>query len=247
MQLAGKKVFITGGTAGIGLALAEQLLAQGCQVLVCGRDQQVLDKLAERSGLHAYHCDLGCPTQTAQLAGRLMQEHPDLAAIFNNAGVQHDFQLAQGPADQVVALADKETRINFLAPVQLNALLMGTLIAQPAALIVNITSPLALAPKKSSPLYGASKAALRSYTKSLRYQLAESHPHIRVVEVQPPLVDTRMAQGRRVGKISPEQAATAMLRAIARGQSDIYVGKAQLMRAMYRWLPGLTEKIASTW
>jgi len=118
---------------------------------------------------------------------------------------------------------------------------------QPSAAVVNVTTPLALSPKRSSPFYCAAKAALRSFTKSLRFQLADVHPHVAVVEVQPPLVDTAMTRGRGRGKISPQDAAAGILAGIERGQRDIYVGKARLLFALHRWVPSVAEAITKRW
>ncbi|UXY17137.1 SDR family NAD(P)-dependent oxidoreductase [Chitiniphilus purpureus] len=247
MKLAGRKILVTGGTAGIGKALTEQLLAQGCQVVTCGRQQEALRQMEQIKGVHALACDLSSPEQVTEMAHRIAAEHPDLSAIFNNAGVQREFDLTAVPADEVQRIAQQETGVNFLAPVLLTKLLLPTLARQSSAVIVNTTTPLALSPKKSSPIYCATKAALRAYTKALRYQLEDKHPHIRVVEIQPPLVDTNMTKGRGTGKISPEDAAAAMLQGVEQGREEIYVGKAKLLRFIYRWLPSVADRITKRW
>ncbi|MBV1774966.1 SDR family NAD(P)-dependent oxidoreductase [Burkholderiaceae bacterium DAT-1] len=247
MKLAGRKVLVTGGTAGIGEALTTALLARGCKVIICGRQQDALDRAGATSGVFPMKCDLSSADEVITLATRIAAEHGDLSLIINNAGVQHEFDIMSTAADRVQFIAELETRVNFLAPVLINKLLIDVLATQESAAIVNVTTPLALSPKKSSPLYCASKAALRSYTKALRYQLAASCPGIRVVEVQPPLVDTAMTRGRGQGKISPHAAAAELLERLEAGQHDIYIGKARWMKHIHRWLPGVAESITKRW
>lgn len=247
MKLEKRKVLVTGGTAGIGAALTELLLQQDCEVIVCGRQQDALQALEKRKGAYPIYADLAHHEDLKRLALEIIAQHPDLSVIFNNAGLQVEFEIANTPVDEAIEIARRETEINFLAPFTLTTYLLQTLARQPHAIIVNVTSPLALSPKKSSPVYCAAKAALRSYTRSLRFQLADSHPHIHVVEAQPPLVDTAMTKGRGKGKISPQAAALGILHGVERGKLEIYVGKAKLMHFIHRWAPSIVEGITKRW
>jgi uncharacterized oxidoreductase len=247
MKLEKRKVLVTGGTAGIGAALTELLLQQGCEVIVCGRQKDALATLSERQGVFPIYTDLANPDDVQRLASEINALHPDLSVIFNNAGLQTEFEISKTPVNDAIDIAQRETQINFLAPLALIALLLQNLARQPQAIIVNITSPLAFSPKKSSPVYCATKAALRSYTRSLRFQLAEIHPNIQVIEAQPPLVDTAMTQGRGKGKITPQAAALGILQGVEKSQREIYVGKAKLMYFISRWAPSIAEQITKRW
>jgi len=247
MKLEKRKVLVTGGTAGIGAALTERLLQQACEVIVCGRQRDALEALNNRKGAYPVYADLANQEDVARLALEISAQHPDLSVIFNNAGLQVEFDIANTPMDEAIEIARRETQINFLAPFALTTYLLPTLARQPDAIIVNVTSPLALSPKKSSPIYCAAKAALRSYTRSLRFQLADSHPHIHVVEAQPPLVDTAMTKGRGKGKISPQAAAQGILDGVESGRLEVYVGKANLMHFIHRWAPSIAERITKRW
>jgi uncharacterized oxidoreductase len=125
----------------------------------------------------------------------------------------------------------------------LSAGLLPLLARQPSAAILNITSGLALAPKKSSPVYCATKAGLRSFTRALRYQCEDALPHVHVVEALPPLVDTAMTHGRGRGKISPEACAAEIVAGLKAGRREIHVGKAKLLRAVIRLSPALGYRI----
>lgn len=109
----------------------------------------------------------------------------------------------------------------------------------PCAAIVNITSGLALAPKRSAPVYCATKAAVRAFTRALRYQCQDAAPHIRVIDTVMALVDTDMTQGRGGSKISAAEAATAVITGMRRGADEISVGNVKLLRTIMRLSPTL--------
>ncbi|MEZ4588730.1 MAG: SDR family NAD(P)-dependent oxidoreductase [Gemmatimonadales bacterium] len=162
--------------------------------------------------------------------------------LVNNAGVQrnHDW-IATPTADRVSAL-ESEIAVNLTSPLALTALFLDDLVAADEAAIVNLSSLLALTPKRSAPVYCATKAGIRAFGRGLAYQL-ESHPNLRVVEVVPPLVDTGMTAGRGSGKISPAEAANEIVRGLERDQTEILVGKARLVTRLHRWLPGLVARM----
>jgi uncharacterized oxidoreductase len=133
--------------------------------------------------------------------------------------------------------------VNFSSPIQLTVALVPLLLEQPEAMIVNITSGLALAPKQSSPVYCAAKAGLRSFTKALRYQAKARAQHVRIVEALPPLVDTDMTRGRGRGKISPDACAAEIIAGMEAGREAIYVGKAKLLRAIHGLSPSAADRL----
>lgn len=190
-----------------------------------------------------FAADLSDETQLQALVAHVETNAPDLSVLVNNAGTQALTDLVGPEADRHRrALAD-EMAVNFLAPVQLVVALMPRLLAQPSAMIVNVTSGLALAPKRSSPVYCATKAGLRSFTKALRYQARARAPQLRIVEALPPMVDTEMTKGRGTGKISADACAAAIVDGMEAGRETVYVGKSKLLRAIHGLSPSLADRL----
>jgi uncharacterized oxidoreductase len=186
MELAGHSVLVTGGASGIGAAIAARFLQAGSEVLVCGRRA---DKLREAQARHprlrTYVCDVEDPRQRVALFEWATREAPELDVLVNNAGIQQRVQLAASPE---WAHIHREIAINFEAHVHLAVLFIPHLQARKRPAIVNVTSGLAFAPLANVPVYCATKAAMHSFTLSLRHQLRDTP--IRVVELIPPAVDT---------------------------------------------------------
>ncbi|MGN9813363.1 SDR family oxidoreductase [Micromonospora sp. BQ11] len=243
MNLADSTVLITGATRGIGRELTEQLLGLGAHVVAVGRDHQQLTFLTGTYGdrVTPWAVDLADPDAVDVLVRQLPERHPTLAMVINNAGVQTITDLfADDAAMRPVLRA--EIAVNLDAVVALCTGLLPQLRRQPSAAIVNVTSGLALAPKASAPVYCATKAAVRTFTRALRYQCQDTAPHIRVTDVILPLVDTDMTRGRGHGKISAAAAATAIIAGIHRGSPEVYIGKARLLPALLRLAPALAYR-----
>lgn len=147
------------------------------------------------------------------------------------------------PESAVVYDTDQEMAVNFVGPVELTWLLLPRLAQEQRAQVVFVTSGLALAPKSSSPVYCASKAALRSFVRSLRAQMQQADWSVLIQEALPPLVDTDMTQGRGKGKISAADAASQILAGVANGRAEIDVGATWLLRFILRLSPALGERI----
>jgi uncharacterized oxidoreductase len=243
MDLHGHRVFITGGTRGIGFELAKALSARGIGVALCGRSEDRLAAIRkELPDVTALACDLadidGLPTLIEEL--RAAFGSPTI--LVNNAGVQFNHQWLDLSGQDVVEQLRVEITVNLTSPLALTALLLEDLVRSPTAALVNLSSLLALKPKRSAPVYCATKAAVHSFTQSIRYQL-DQHPHVRVVEVIPPLVDTGMTTGRGSGKISPAEAAAAIVAGLERDANEIYIGKAKVLRTLLRISPRLVGRI----
>ncbi|MEZ4457427.1 MAG: SDR family NAD(P)-dependent oxidoreductase [Gemmatimonadales bacterium] len=246
MDLTPHRVFITGGTQGIGLALATQLVPRCEAVAICGRNpERLADAARKLPAVVPFEVDLGDLDGLPAFVDRLRSRFGRPTILVNNAGVQFtDPWPGLDAAERVSRLRD-EVGVNFLSPAALVALFLDDLIRAPAAAIVNVSSILALAPKRSAPVYCATKAGIRSFTKALRYQL-DAAPHVRVIEVIPPLVDTAMTAGRGTGKISPDQAAREIVAGLEAGADEILVGKARTVSRLNRWLPGTVARILRT-
>src|SRR5271170_469869 len=187
MKMSGNVILITGGTSGIGFELATQLMALGNTVIVTGRDQARLDRLAqEQPSLHPIRSDVGeCGAITA-LHDRVVHEFPALNILINNAGLMRKINLH----DLGIDLDDisREIETNLMGPIRMVKQFLPHLKAQAAAAIVNVSSALAFTPFPISPIYGATKAGLHSYTQSLRVQLRNTS--IKVFELAPPSTRT---------------------------------------------------------
>lgn len=186
MKTTGQTLLITGGASGIGLALAERFLAAGNTVILCGRRR---DKLEEAKAKHpAFHIrvsDVAEPAQREALCDWVVKEFPALNVIVNNAGIQQRIDMRKPRPWETLR---SELAINLDAPIHLAGLFLPHLLAKPQAAIVNVTSGLSFSPLANVPVYSATKAALHSFTLSLRHQLAGTP--VEVVEIIPPAVDT---------------------------------------------------------
>lgn len=242
MNIAGRTALVTGGSAGIGRELARQLAAKGATVVISGRDRRRLDEVVASHAriVAAYHSDFSSDEDVDGLIAQVAREHPELSLVINNAGIQTEMTLAGG--DAPLAEIRKEIAVNFDALVAVTVGLLPVVAAQGGA-IVNVSSGLALAPKAASPVYCATKAAVRSFTRAMRYQCEAGAPDVKMVDVIMALVDTGMTTGRGRGKISAAKAARQIIRGIERGRDEIWVGKTKLLRVLNRLSPRLVERI----
>jgi short-subunit dehydrogenase involved in D-alanine esterification of teichoic acids len=170
---------------------------------------------------------------------------PELSILINNAAVQLTYAFPDIPSKDADSKLRLELSTNLVAPLLLSAYLLPLLAEQPEAALVNLTSGLALAPKKSAAVYCASKAGLRTFTKALRYQVEDAGWNVRVVEATLPLVDTPMTAGRGSArlKLSPEQVAREILRGLAKNRKDVRVGGVKAFAALYRPSPASAERV----
>ncbi len=192
MNPSGNTILITGGGSGIGRGLAESLHALGNQVIIAGRRQHALDETtAANPGMKSLTLDIENPAAIREFAARAVAEFPSVNFLINNAGVMRAEKLLAQQPD----LADAETIVatNLLGPIRLTAALLPHLQKQPRAAIMNISSGLAFLPLALTPTYCATKAAIHSYTLSLRYQLRSTG--IEVLELIPPYVQTHLMSG----------------------------------------------------
>jgi uncharacterized oxidoreductase len=190
MKITGNTILVTGGTSGIGRALAESLHDRGNRVIVAGRRQALLDEIiAARPGMAGVQLDLGDPASVRCLADDIRARFPELNVLLANAGSSSQEDMAA--ADWNVAAAEGMIETNILGVLRVTAALLPVLRGQKDAVIMATTSNLAFVPRASFPAYCASKAFLHSWLQSLRYQLR--HVPIEVLELAPPYVQTELS------------------------------------------------------
>ena len=188
----GNTILITGGGSGIGRALAGAFHAAGNRVIVAGRRKAALDEtVAANPGMDSIVLDVADAADIQAVAAKLVQDHPSLNVLINNAGIMRIENVLAEPVD----LTDAEASItsNLLGPIRLTAALLPHLRRQARSTIINVSSGLAFVPMAAVPTYNATKAAIHSYTQSLRFQLRETS--VEVIELVPPGVATELLPG----------------------------------------------------
>jgi uncharacterized oxidoreductase len=186
MKLTNNTVFITGGTSGIGRALAEAFHQRGNKVIVAGRRRALLDEIATANpGIDTIELDIGDAAQIKRVAQQVIAKYPALNVVINNAGIM-PFDDAAGALDDEAAVRLIDT--NLLGTVRVSAAFIEHLKTQPEATLINNSSVLAYVPLAATALYSATKAAVHSYTLSQRFVLRNTG--VSVLEIAPPWVDT---------------------------------------------------------
>lgn len=236
MHLTGKRILVTGGTDGIGAALVRALRDRGAEAITHGRSPERV--AATRSaGFEVIEADLSTPAGIEALVAGLGEREFDVLVNNAGAGIAHDFRNG-APSEERL---DPGIFLNLNAPIHLIMRLMPRLLARPEAMIVNVTSGLAIAPNGGGPVYCATKAALRSYTQALRHQLKGTR--VKVIEALPPLVDTRMNAGRDSKKMSAQECARQIVRAMERGDAEANVGLVKVLQIAHSISPALARRI----
>ena len=214
---------ITGGASGVGLAMAERFAARGNEVIICGRREDKLREAAERiPDLKWNVCDVADQNERENLAGWAAAEFPRLNVLVNNAGIQRRIDLTEPENWETTG---SEIAINLEAPIHLSRLFLPHLAKQEKGAILNVTSGLSFVPLSNVPVYCATKAALHSFTLSLRRQL-ENTP-VEVIEIIPPAVDTDLGgPGLHTFGVNVDEFADFVFEHLAEGQTEIAYGTA---------------------
>jgi uncharacterized oxidoreductase len=242
MKLSGRTILITGGSAGIGLAFALKFLDLGNEVIVTGRRRVVLDEVkAKHPKLHSIQSDVAEPVQTAALAARVKSDFPKLDVLMNNAGIMLNKNLKTPAADLAELMA--EMNVNVGGAIRTTSAFIDILKANKGT-VINTSSALAFVPFPSAPIYSASKAAIHSYTQSLRFQLEETG--VEVIELMPPVVKTDMtaelAEGVGVTMITTEELVRQSFAALEAGALEIRPGQSKQLAFMRRVAPNFINR-----
>lgn len=239
MRLTNKNILITGATSGIGLQLLKQLY-QDNNIYIIARNQRKIKVLLQDYPLiNVFEADLKSAEQTRIAANNIAQSISTLDVLINNAALQNTPTLLEEKFSLAANL--DEISVNFSSIVSLIYLLLPRLNGEHQAAILNVNSGLAIAPKTSSAVYCATKAAVNLFSQSLRHQLKPTN--VSVLQAFLPVVDTPMTAGRGKGKMSPVKVAAQLIRGIEKNIVEHDVGKVKLLRFLYRVSPRFAKSI----
>ncbi len=237
MELKGKTILITGGTAGIGLEAVKQFLANGAKVIITGRNQEKLDAAKKLlPALTAIKSDVA-NADDAQLLLDKISEMGGIDILYNNAGVMSGPQNLGIANDKHFELAKYEMDINYLGVIRLNNLFIEMLKSRKESAIINTSSILSYVPLNLAPTYSASKAAMHFYTVSLRDHLKILKSRVKVFELLPPVVATSMTENLAAKAITPEKLVNALIGGIKKDWFTIRVGDSRLVYLINRLFP----------
>jgi uncharacterized oxidoreductase len=240
MKLTGNTILITGGSSGIGLALAKTFYQLGNKVIIVARDIDKLNTIKKHfPEIDIFQSDLTKQTDIDRLIVFVENNHPNLNMLFNNAAIQYNYDFLT--EQNIVNKMDYEVSANLTSTIKLCGLLLPVLLKNENAAIVNVSSGLAISPKKSAPVYCASKAAIHNFTKAFRYQMEATN--IKVFEIVPPIVETPMTEGRGKNKISPDQLVDEFINDFKNDRVESYIGKSKLLKLISRISPKLADRI----
>ncbi len=231
MRLKSDTILITGGSSGIGLEMAKQLIGMGNTVIITGRDMTKLEKTKkDLPAIHIYQSDVSNPQSVMELYSRVSADFPNLNVLINNAGIMRTIDFNDTDYEKICSEID----INMNGPIRMVQQFLPLLKKQPEAAIVNVTSGLAFVTFPATPIYGAAKAGLHAYTKTLRLQLENTN--VKVFELAPPktsaaLID-RTESGGKKNKMPTMKVSKVVSVAIS-----------QIRKDKFEILPGLSKML----
>lgn len=234
MKLSGNTVLITGGAAGIGFAFAERFIKAGNKVIVCGRREAKLQEAKEKyPELITRICDVTKESDRISLFDWVTREHPDVNVLVNNAGIQQRYHLLNANAKDDWSYYSQEIAANIEAPFHFAMLFAPYFATKDYGAIINVSSGLAFTPMAIAPIYSATKAAVHSFTMSMRHQLEDTA--IEVIEVAPPAVNTDLGgAGLHTFGTPVDEFADAIFKGLEAGKNEIGYARAEKARRMSR-------------
>lgn len=246
MNLQNSTILITGGSSGIGLEFVKQLTEEGATVIITGRKMDALEKAkAQFPNVHIFQSDVSNPKDIEQLYEDVTRQFPKLNIIINNAGQMRVIDLR----DTSLSLENinREVASNLTGTIQMVHQFLPHLLKQPSAAIVNTSSGLAFMTLSASPIYSATKSAVRAYTQSLRLQLDDTN--VKVFELIPPAVKTSLQDDwekkpSQNMMMDADKLVKAAVKGIKNDRLEIKPGMAKLLKLLSRIAPNLLLKMA---
>ena len=229
-----RTILLTGASRGIGAELSRQLRDAGAQVIGVARR-----RIEKAPGLVPVALDLAEPGAATELARRIARDHPDCSGLIANAAIMVHTDLTRG--DHAAEIA-REIAVNLTAPAQLAAALLPTLAQNGPAFVNLVTSGLAIAPRAEAAVYCATKAGLRSFARTLRYQCEDAALPVHVSETVMTLVATDLSRALP-NRYPPAEAAADLLAGIEDRRDEIWIGRTRLLRLVHRLSPALAFRI----
>lgn len=234
MKLNGNTILITGGASGIGFAFAERFLKLGNKVIVCGRNREKLQKAKDQyPELIVRDCDVTKESERIEMFDWIMSEHPDVNVLVNNAGIQQRYNILTSNAKEEWSYYKKEIDSNIEAPFHFVMLFAPYFASKDYAAILNVSSGLAFTPMAIAPIYSATKAAVHSFTMSIRHQLENTA--IEVIEIAPPAVNTDLGGAGLHSFATPvDEFTNAIFKGLEEGKTEIGYARAEKAMRMNR-------------
>ncbi|MFP7168927.1 SDR family oxidoreductase [Terribacillus sp. 7520-G] len=234
MNLSGNTVLITGGASGIGFAFAERFIKAGSKVIVCGRREAKLQEAKEKyPDLITRVADVSSETDRIELFDWVTENHPEVNVLVNNAGIQQRYNILTADAKDNWSYFNQEITANIEAPMHLAMLFAPYFAKKDAAAIINVTSGLGFTPMAIAPIYSATKAAMHSFTVSIRHQLSDTS--VQVIEVAPPAVNTDLGGvGLHTFGTPVDEFADAIFEQMEAGSLEMGYARSEKARKMTR-------------
>lgn len=246
MDLKNSTILITGGTSGIGLEFVKQLTEQGAKMIITGRNIDALNETKKKfPKVHTFQSDVSNPQEIRQLYEDVIQQFPELNIVINNAGIMREIDLKDKTLD--LENINLEIATNLSGTIQMVHQFLPHLSKQKTSAIVNVSSGIAFMPYSIAPIYSASKAGVRAYTRALRLQLEETN--VKVFEVIPPGVDTPLEkdwtyQNDKKRFMKVDKMVKVAVKGILKDQFEIKGGIAKMAKTMSRIAPDFAPRIA---
>ncbi|MFB9841393.1 SDR family oxidoreductase [Mucilaginibacter ginsenosidivorans] len=248
MDLSNNTILITGGGSGIGFTLAKKFIQLNNRVIICGRNLEKLKAAKQKyPSIEIIQCDVSDEHSVETLVQEILETHPNLNFLVNNAGIMKMWNIRRETTN--IREQKKEILTNFFGTVQLTQSLIPHLLGQKNSAVLNVSSGLAFVPMSAAPIYNATKAAIHSYSISIRQQLQNTA--IKIFEVLPAAIETQMATDMEkiIGiensgpKMSPEKLAELTIKGIKNDTYEIRPGMANMLYHLHRFTPSLAQNM----
>lgn len=250
MKTSGNTILITGGATGIGFSLAQEFVKAGNEVVICGRRENKLEEAKSKlPQIRTKACDLSKEKERKELYEWVRSNFKNINILVNNAGIQRSIDFKKG-TDELFGGED-EIETNLKAYIHLSAYFIPIFLKRKEAAIINVSSGLCFVPLAIMPVYCATKAAVHSFSMSLRHQLRDTS--IKVFEIIPPTVDTELDRGARAQReqqergIPPAEVANATINALGKNEYEVAIGMAQNLRTGSRNNPDQAFQNMNKW